>query len=133
MTFDHLANLFYNWGWEVKPQHYQGFKSYLLEMMRRKRVMIVFKGELIDAVITYFLTNDYTKIYKKGEWDIPNDEPHGSQIYVDKMICRRWTPTLRRYVQEMIETTFPNVLEGYYLRAPYDRCVIIYRKETANV
>lgn len=128
MTFEHLAVLFLRWGLAVKPEHYDGFRGYLLEMMRRERVMTIWNGDEIEAVVTFFITNDYDKLYRKSDWHIPDDEPDGYQIYVDKMICKKWTVSIRKALQETIESRFPNVTEGYYHRAPIDRCIKIYRR-----
>ena len=99
-------------------------------MMKKNRVMLIDGPKGIEAIIMFHLTNSFEKLYKKGLWDIPEDEPDGSQIYIDKMICRKWSFSLRRKIQDTIEDYFPNVLEGYYHRAPYDRCVKIYKRGT---
>lgn len=130
MTFDQLANEFLSWGHCIKPEHYEHFKQYLRKMMRLNRVMFISENEKPEAVVMFHLTNDYSKLYKKGLWDIPEDEPDGSQIYIDKMICKSWTFPLRRKIQQTIEDYFPNVKVGYYHRGPYDRCVRIYRRGT---
>ena len=123
MTYEHLCNLFYNWGWYVKPEAYKEFREYLLGMMKRKRVMVVMKDELIVAILCFYITNDYTKLYKKGTWDLAIEDENGSQMYIDKLVCRRWTKSIRELVQDSIEYQFPQVEEVYYHRAPKDRCV----------
>ena len=128
MRFAHIAMLCESWGWRIKPQEYLGFKEYFERMLGRERVMIMMNDGFPCAILTFFLTNDYESLYKKSEWATPIDDETGSQIYVDKMVSSGWTPTLRRKVQETIEERFPNVMEGYYHRAPYDRCVKIYRR-----
>lgn len=134
MTFEHLANLFQNWGYEIKPHHYPQFRDYLMSMMRKRRVMIAWDGDRIQAVITFFLTNDYDPYYRRSMWSIPEDDPQGSQIYIDKMVCARWTPSIRKSLQSTIEKCFPNVMEGYYHRGPNryrgakDHRVKIYRR-----
>ena len=121
MTTEQLSNLFLRWGWYIFPDQQENFKKFFREMLRRDRVMVITNDGNVEAVIFYFLTNDYKKLYKKGLWDTPEDEPKGSQIYIDKMICREWTHTLRRQIQDVIENHFPNVEEGYYHREPFDR------------
>ena len=123
MTYEHLCNLFYNWGYYVKPQAYNEFKSYLLEMMKRKRVMVVMDDDLIVAILCFFITNDYSKLYKKGMFEVASEDEYGSQMYIDKMVCKRWTKQIRELMQDAIEYEFPQVDEVYYHRAPKDRCV----------
>ena len=128
MRFHGLSQLFYEWGWEIKHEHYTAFSDYLKEMLKRNRVMVVTEGEEIQAVIMFYLTNDYTKIYKKRTWDVVNDESDGTQIYIDKMVCKKFNKELRIRLAEAIENKFPNVVEGFYHRAPFDRCIKIRRK-----
>ena len=128
MTFDNLATLFISWGWVVPPNHYESFKRYLHEMLRRKNVLIIWDGSLIEAVIFFFITNDYSKTYKKGIWDLVEDVSEGRQVYIDKLVCKQYTLNLRRKLQNLIEDAFPGQDEVHYLRAPRDRHVIIKRR-----
>ena|SRR3990167_2085808 len=128
MRFHGLAQLFYQWGWEIKHEHYTAFSDYLKEMLKRNRVMVVMNGEEIEAVITYYLTDDYEKLFKKSTWEVVNDDPDGSQIYIDKMVCKKFNKELRVRLAQAIEEKFPNVVEGFYHRAPFDRCIKIRRK-----
>lgn len=122
-----MANLMYKWGWVIRHEHYIAFCDYLKEMVKRNRVFIVKDEEEIIALCFYFLTDDFNEVYKKGTWDVIEDDPSGHQIYIDKLVCRTWTRKVRESVQEAIQTRFPQVAEGYYHRAPKDRCVKILR------
>lgn len=128
MRFRQLSDLFYGWGWEIKHEHYVAFCDYLKEMLKRKRVMVIYNGEFIDAVIMFYLTHDYTKLYKKGTWEIAHDDENGSQIYIDKMVCNKYTKELRVALQSAIEDNFPQVTMGVYHRAPKDKCFKISRR-----
>lgn len=125
MTFPELASIMEKWGYKIKDGEFESFRVYAQKMFNRRRVMLIKNGKSADAIIFYFLTNDYDILYKKEMWDVPTDNPTGSQIYLDKMICRRWTRDLRNAVKDAIEVKFPWVLEGFYHRAPFDRCVKI--------
>ena len=128
MTFDDMLRVFDSWGYPLKTEYYWDFKQYCQTMLRRKRVIIVMNGEEIQSVVFFFLTNDYLRLYKKSEFETPDDKECGFQMYVDKMICKHWTPAVRRSVQDIIEERFPHVKEAYYHRAPNDRCVTIRRR-----
>lgn len=130
MRFHQLAQLFYTWGWEVKHENYVAFSDYLKDMLKKDRVFVIYENSIIVAVLLYFLTDDYTKVYKKRTFDTITDNPEGHQIYIDKMICKKWTPSLRHYIKSQILEKFPGVQEGYYHRAPRDRCVKILRRST---
>ena len=128
MTFDNLVNIMYSWGHALKPYHYFGFRSYFNQMLDSKQVAFI-QGESGPICILFFsIVDDCTDIHKKAEWDLPRNNILGNKIYVDKMICQSWTPSLRRTVQDWIEETFPQVDEGYYHKAPRDKCVKIYRR-----
>ena len=114
MTFDDLALTFIKWGYVINPNEYDNFKNYLSEMLKRKRVMQIWDNMGLCYIILFHLTDDYETLYKKGLWHIPEDNPNGKQIYIDKMVCEGMDIPLRRAIQESIESTFPNVVEGYF-------------------
>lgn len=128
MRFSHLAKLFYEWGWQIKHDQYVNFCDYLQFMLRKNRVILIEKDGRVDGVILFYLTNDYTKLYKKQTWSTINDEENGHQIYIDKMVCRKYTRELRDAIKSAIEERFPNVEIGIYHRAPKDRSHIVYRR-----
>jgi hypothetical protein len=102
--------------------------DYCQAMLKKDRVIIIQNGEIIEAIIFYYLTNDWEKLYKKRTWDVVDDEIDGKQIYVDKMVCKHVTKEIRKELQEAIEKQFPQVELGIYHRAPKDRCIKIWRK-----
>lgn len=128
MRFTHLANLMQNWGWQIRHEHYVQFSDYLRDMLKLNRVFVVMDGELIIAVCFFYLTNDYSKLYKKNTWDVIVDNPSGNQMYIDKLVCAKWTKSVRVAVQAAIQDKFPQIVAAYYHRAPKDRCVKINRR-----
>lgn len=129
MKFVHLANLMQNWGFIVKPKHFGLFELYLNKMLKANQVIIVKDEGLIIAILTFFTTNDYDKLYKKSTWEFVKSEQDGHQLYVDKMVCSNWTKRVRIAIQRAIQEAFPFVTEAYYHRAPKDRLVKIKRRE----
>ena len=129
MRFVHLANLMQSWGWKINHDQYIQFSDYLKEMLGMDRVFIVMDGDVIIAICFYYLTNDYETLYKKSTWAVVKDDPSGHQIYIDKLVCSKWTKLVRIAVQKAIQEKFPQVAEAYYHRAPKDRCVKIIRKD----
>ncbi len=128
MTFENLTQTMVRWGFEIKAHHYKAFQAYLEAMLTKDRVIVIRQNGQLEAIVFYFLTEDYSKLYKKSTWEIAKDDPEGHQIYIDKMVCRRWTKELRQAVKRAIELKFPHVQEAYYHRAPIDRCVKISRE-----
>ena len=128
MTYDKLLCIFESWGFKLKTEHYWDFKQYFQIMLRRNRVITVMDNNEILAIIFFFITNDYVRLYKKSEFATPDDTVGGFQVYIDKMLCRKWTPKIRKLVQHELETNFPYLSEAVYHRAPNDRCVKLYRR-----
>ena len=132
MTFENLANIFLQWGYIVKPAHYERFEHYLNEMLNRHRVLFIFdEKDTIEAVIIFFLTDDYEKLYKKQTWEVPQkslENEMGKQIYIDKMVCRKWHASLRRDIRAIFQDKFPHAEECHWHRAPNDRHVILFRR-----
>ena len=128
MTYDKLLDVFSSWGLKLPTEHYWDFKQYCQNMLKRNRMMVVVNDGQVLAVLFFFITNDYNRIYRKGEFEYPMDNPYGFQVYVDKMLCKNWNYTIRKIVQQRIEESFPHVKEAVYHRAPNDRCVKIYRR-----
>lgn len=127
MKFAHLSKLFYEWGWAIKHEHYTAFCDYIQFMLHKNRVILIEKDGKPEGAIFFYLTNDYTKLYKKPTWATVHDEENGHQIYIDKMVCRSYTRELREAIKTAIEDRFPNVEIGIYHRAPKDRCIKIRR------
>ena|SRR3990167_8830816 len=128
LTYDKLLHILDSWGMSLKTEHYYDFKNYMHQMMKRHRMIIVTDSGNVIAIIFFFLTFNYQNLYKKSEWATPEDNSLGNQIYIDKMICKKWTLAIRRKVQELIQTNYPEVTLAYYHRAPNDRCVKINRR-----
>lgn len=133
MTFFHLASLMESWGFKVKPEHYGKFELYLNKMLKANQVIIVKDEGQILAILTFFTTNNYDELYKKSTWEFIKSNPFGTQLYIDKMVCRKWTKSVRKEIQLAIQETFPQVAEAFYHRAPKDRCVKINRQERFDV
>lgn len=128
MRFHQLSNLFYSWGWKINHEHYVAFSDYLKAMLKMDRVLTVMEGEEIIAIVLYYLTDNYEVLYKKGTWELAQDYPSGSQMYIDKMICKKFDRQVLRAIKEAVEDRFPQVKVGVYHRAPNDKCVKIYTK-----
>lgn len=128
MTFDNLLHIFDSWGYHIKTEHYADFKQYAQQMIRRRRMLVVTSKDNVVAVIFFFITNSYLKLYRKAEFAAPADTDYGFQVYIDKMICKKWEPSTRRLVQKAIQDCYPCASVAYYHRAPNDRCVTINRR-----
>lgn len=127
MVSDDLIREFASWGYQIKPSQINRFNEYLWIMLRRGRVAMVENEEGLQAVIFYFLTDDLAPFENKPTWATPEDSDTGHIFFVDKMLCRKWTKSVREQIREQIEAKYPQVEEGHWLRRPYNRHVILKR------
>lgn len=130
MKIDNLILLFQYWGYAVDPRESHNLERYIKEMVKRNRVLLISNDGEAEAILTFFITNNFNQLYRKPTWATPEEDADGTQIYVDKMVCRRVTLPLRRKLQDTIEELFPNIEAAYYHRAPYDRCIRINKRRS---
>lgn len=128
MNFHNIAQQFLIWGHQIKTDQIVNFKNYLSEMLRRNRVITVVGDKGMECIICYFLTNDVNKFINRPMWSTPKDDQNGTIMFVDKMVSGKWTPHLRRIIQEEIQSKYPKVEGAIWLREPNNRNVIIRRR-----
>ena len=128
MTFFHLAQIFMYWGKRIKPSELPSFRRYLSVMLSRNRVLTVFNGINLECVLFYFLTDELDSFINRPMWSTPNDSEEGHIFFVDKMVSKHWTPSLRKLVQQEVESKFHKVDRAIWLREPNNRSVIIKKR-----
>ena len=129
MTFDDLYWLFCSWGFMVKPEYYYRFRVYFNEMTKRHRVILIHDDDnSIVAVITFFITNNHEELANKPEFACPPDSQDGPEIYIDKMVCAKFTLPIIRAIHQAVYQSFPNVKVGFWHREPNNRCVVTYKR-----
>jgi hypothetical protein len=128
MTAHDLEKVICRWGLEIKKEHKFAFRIWLGSMLQRNRVMLIWNQDEVEAVLFYYLTNDYRILYKKPTWSIPKEDADGKQIYIDKLIARTWTKPMRELVYKMFLERFPKTTDFYYHRSPKDRLIHIKAK-----
>lgn len=125
-----ILNSFMYWGKVIKSSEMPKFKLYIAEMLRRNRVMIVNGEEGMECLICYFLTNETEKFANRPMWSTPEDSTQSKTIFIDKMVARKWSRSLRDAVKNAINEKFPFVEEAHWLREPLNRHVIIDIRRT---
>ena len=132
MTVEQVHDMFISWGYAFPAEYHYAFNAYLREMLRRNRVMVV-QNDIgdIEALITYFITDDATKFYKKGPWDTPEENLGGKHVYFDKMVAKdfgHFKIGIRHRFREFMEDYFKDQEELHYHRAPFDKHVTMKRR-----
>ena len=128
MKLNHLLDLFLSWGFMVNDLHREDFTIYLGRMLKRNRLIIVETKDGIEAVLTFFITNNVEKMFNKQIWEVVEDDPGGHILYIDKMVCRNYTLALRKTLRDILESKFSNLEEAHYYRAPLGPHVKIRRR-----
>lgn len=128
MKFDDLYWTFCSWGFAIQPQYYQRFKVYFEEMLRRRRVLMIWDRDELQAVLMFFITRDHDTLANKPEFSIPYDDINGTEIYIDKMVAKQFNMKLKHSIQEALESLYPNVQIGFWHRSPNNRCVVTYKR-----
>ena len=125
-----IINSFVYWGKVIKSSEMPKFKLYISEMLRRNRVMVVNSEEGMECLICYFLTDDIKKFSNRPMWSTPEDSKEAKTIFIDKMVARKWTKSLREAVENAVITKYPFVEKAHWLREPLNHSVIINRRST---
>ena len=103
--------------------------TYKQTMLARNRVIVIEDDGQPEALIFYFLIPPDSKqtFVNRPMWSTPEDDPTGTLIFIDKMICRKWTVSLRKALEDAIVSKYPHVTDALWLREPKNRHVIIRR------
>ncbi len=119
------------WGHQVKTEQIPSFHRYMTEMLKRDRVLMLESDRGLESVIFYFLTDDVTPFTNKPTWAMPEDN-NGHILFIDKMLSRSWTKSVREAIREQVEARYPQVTEAHWLRRPKNRHVILKRRALVN-
>ena len=106
--------------------------NYAKEMLRRNRVIAIYIDNVLECTIFFFITDkDNLKTFSnRPMWSTPEDNENGNILFVDKMIAKTWTPTIRKVLEHEITVKFPKIDEAFWLREPNNRSVIIKKRGT---
>ena len=91
----------------------QEIEDYYWKMSARHRLVMVYSGQQIVILCTFFVLPDANpetiqRYYDRPCWSSLPDCEEGPVIYVDKLWCvMPWTRSLFRQVKEVIITAFP--------------------------
>lgn len=128
MNLSNLHMFFLSCGKMIKTDGIRRFNRYVLDMVRRNRVIIINDERGMVAVLFYFLTDDVSRFKNRPMFSKIDDQDSGSILYIDMLVGRKWTKSVREALQEAIETKYPEVMEAHWLREPKNRNVIIKRR-----
>lgn len=128
MNFYELSKMFMFWGKQIKESEFENFKRYFSIMLTRNRVLAISSESGLECIICYFLTDEMDSFINRPMWSTPKDTESGRTFFVDKMVAKHWTPSLRKLVQSEVEQRFPSVTRAHWLREPNNRSVIINKR-----
>lgn len=125
MNLGNLQFYFQAWGKMLVPSQIPAFNKYVSRMLIRNRAIIVNGENGMEAILFYFLTDDVKPFVNRPLWSTPQDTESGHIMFIDKAVALKWTKKVRLAVKEAVERKYPNVTQGYWLREPLNRSVII--------
>jgi len=114
-----------SWGHQLRPEHIDNFTRYLRTMLRRNRVIMLESERGLEAIIFFFLISKPKDFTNRQTWTTPEDTESGHIFFIDKMLCRKWTKSVRETIREQVEAKYPQVEYGLWLRRPSNRHVIL--------
>lgn len=87
---------------------------YLYRMIDDGRTIVIMEDGKVHAFICFSICEDFEQFYKKDTWDYIPHYPSGSIIYIELMICRKWTKELRGKFEELIIQRYPQLHTGIW-------------------
>ena len=103
---------------------------YFSNMIRDGRVVVIYKEKEIYAFVTFALTDEYERFYKKKTWDYVPHDKSGKIMYVEFMVCKQWNKQLRYQFQSEILKLYPQIEEAHWHRwASYGDRLITWRRK----
>jgi len=89
--------------------------NYRKMMADDNRIVCVDDG--IDwCVLVFSITDDYLQFINKDLWRYKFHDPEGKYLVIEKMVCSRWTKSLRKSVEEALQNNFPHFEYAIWVR-----------------
>ena len=109
--------------------NFENIYMYVYRMLQDNRVVEIGKNGTTEGYLFYSLCHDINSYYKKKTWRYVPQVTNGTTLYVEKLVCKKWTKELRRKFEEIITTMYPQIEGAIWHRygLKMDRKVI-YRR-----
>ena len=97
-------------------------KEYYREMLARDRAQLVIKEGHLVAIVCYLIGDDDDKyIHDRVPWELIDDDPTGTTVYIDQLIVKDDTPYKHIHreftvVLRNIKQKFPQVTVAKWIR-----------------
>ena len=89
---------------------------YVSKMLRDERIVELSSNGRVDGYLFYSICNSIEPYYKKKTWVYVPHIKNGHTLYVEKLVCKKWTKLLRQLFQSKILEKFPNLEQGIWHR-----------------
>lgn len=91
-------------------------KNYIERMVEAGRVMTMTDEEGLHTVLFFSVCDDPEKYLKKDTWDYTDHEPNGACFYVEKIVTKKWSVSLRKKVEALATQLYPAFSLGKWHR-----------------
>lgn len=92
-----------------KESEFESTVSYIRNMIKDNRVIVIYKSGDIHTVLFFSISNDWRKHYLKETWEYRSHDPYGAEIYFEKAVSVRWSRAIRCEVKGELLRRFPSL------------------------
>ena len=104
--------------------------SYVSEMLKDERVVIINKDGVPHGVAFCSICDDYDTFYRKTTWNYKPHDPKGKILYIELLCCKKWTKELREIFEIELIKKYPSIEEAVWHRwASYGDRKVTYRRK----
>lgn len=123
-----IIDFFADCGANFKEEDLSGVHDYLTKMLDDHRVLAIFDGHEVIAIVTFSICSDYKKYYSKGVWEYMEHDPYGCTLYIEKLVSKTWNLELRRLMQDLFLEKYPFLTRGIWHRSRDNEDCLIQAK-----
>ena len=100
--------------------------EYMLKMASERRVIVINENGHIHTWLTFSICNDTESYENKKLFEYSPHDPTGSVCFIEKLVSRKWSLSLRKQLEEAIVHQYPSVDTAVWI-SPNGK--VIYRRK----
>ena len=90
--------------------------DYFYRMLHDGRVIIIEDDNLPFAICFFSITGDSEPFWMKPTWTYLEHDSRSSHVYIEKLICRKWTRQMRHLIEQAFLDKHPHLLTATWHR-----------------
>ena len=127
-----ILNFMQDCGARIGADEVTLIEDYFDQMIKDKRVHVLYEQSEPIAIIAFSLSNDYFPYYVKDIWEYMPHDKFSDTVYIEKLIAKKWNGRLRRLFSQKLVEQFPQLVRGIWhkARASEDDLITTHRRFT---